>query len=171
MFNILLLGLTSFFTDISSEMIYPLVPFFLTLKLGASAELLGLIEGIAESVASLLKVFSGYISDRLKNRKGLTIVGYGSSAVGKLLLVVANAWGIVLGARVVDRLGKGIRTAPRDALIADSSPDGSAARRLVYIVRWTRAAPSSACCWPISFSPAWRKASTYLCSCGQSSPP
>ena len=124
MFNILLLGLTSFFTDVSSEMIYPLVPFFLTLKLGASAELLGLIEGIAESVASLLKVFSGYISDRLKNRKGLTIVGYGSSAVGKLLLVVANAWGIVLGARVVDRLGKGIRTAPRDALIADSSPDG-----------------------------------------------
>ncbi len=124
MFNILLLGLTSFFTDVSSEMIYPLVPFFLTLKLGASAELLGLIEGTAESVASLLKVFSGYISDRLKNRKGLTIVGYASSAVGKLLLVVANAWGIVLGARVVDRLGKGIRTAPRDALIADSSPDG-----------------------------------------------
>ncbi len=124
MFNILLLGLTSLFTDVSSEMIYPLVPFFLTLKLGASAGLLGLIEGIAESVASLLKVFSGYISDRLKNRKGLTIVGYGLSAVGKLLLVVANAWGIVLGARVVDRLGKGIRTAPRDALIADSSPDG-----------------------------------------------
>ena len=124
MFNILLLGLTSFFTDVSSEMIYPLVPFFLTLKLGASAELLGLIEGIAESVASLLKVFSGYISDRLKNRKGLTIVGYGSSAVGKLLLVIANAWSMVLGARVVDRLGKGIRTAPRDALIADSSPDG-----------------------------------------------
>jgi MFS family permease len=124
MFNIILLGLTSFFTDISSEMIYPLVPFFLTLKLGASAELLGLIEGIAESVASLLKVFSGYISDRLKNRKGLTIVGYSSSAVGKLMLYIATAWGMVLGARVVDRLGKGIRTAPRDALIAESSAEG-----------------------------------------------
>jgi len=124
MFNIILLGLTSFFTDISSEMIYPLVPFFLTLKLGASAELLGLIEGIAESIASLLKVFSGYISDRLKNRKGLTFVGYGSSAVGKLLLYLASAWPVVLGARVVDRLGKGIRTAPRDALIAESSAEG-----------------------------------------------
>jgi MFS family permease len=124
MFNIILLGLTSFFTDISTEMIYPLVPFFLTLKLGASAELLGLIEGIAESVASLLKVFAGYISDRLKNRKGLTVVGYSASAVGKLLLYLANAWGIVLGARVVDRLGKGIRTAPRDALIAESSVEG-----------------------------------------------
>jgi MFS family permease len=124
MFNILLLGFTSFFTDIASEMVYPLVPFFLTLKLGASAELLGLIEGVAESVASLLKVFSGYISDRLKNRKGVTIAGYGSSAVGKLLLAVANAWGVVFGARVVDRLGKGIRTAPRDALIAESAADG-----------------------------------------------
>src|SRR3972149_1849894 len=124
MFNILLLGLTSFFTDISSEMIYPLVPFFLTLKLGASAELLGLIEGIAESLASLLKVFSGYISDRLRNRKGLTILGYASSAIGKLMLCIATAWGMVLGARVVDRLGKGIRTAPRDALIADSSVEG-----------------------------------------------
>ena len=124
MFNIIILGLTSFFTDVSSEMVYPLVPFFLTLKLGASAELLGLIEGIAESIASLLKVFAGYISDRLKNRKGLTIVGYASSAVGKLLLVLANVWGVVLGARVVDRLGKGIRTAPRDALIADSSAEG-----------------------------------------------
>src|SRR5512136_2494900 len=121
MFNIILLGLTSFFTDVSSEMIYPLVPFFLTLKLGASPAVMGLIEGIAESVASLLKIFSGYISDRLRNRKGLTIVGYASSAVGKVLLVVAAGWGTVLGARVVDRLGKGIRTAPRDALIADSS--------------------------------------------------
>ncbi len=124
MFNIIILGLTSFFTDIASEMVYPLVPFFLTLKLGASPAIMGVIEGIAESLASLLKVFAGYISDRLKNRKGLTIVGYASSAVGKVLLVVANAWGMVLGARVVDRLGKGIRTAPRDALIADSSAEG-----------------------------------------------
>jgi len=124
MFNIIILGLTSFFTDVASEMVYPLVPFFLTLKLGASPAVLGVIEGIAESLASLLKVFAGYISDRLKNRKGLTIVGYASSAVGKVLLLVANAWGMVLGARVVDRMGKGIRTAPRDALIADSSAEG-----------------------------------------------
>ncbi len=123
MFNVIILGLTSFFTDISSEMVYPLIPFFLTLRLGASPEVLGLIEGIAESIASLLKVFSGYISDRLKNRKGITIVGYGSSAVGKLLLVAATGWGMVLGSRVIDRLGKGIRTAPRDALIADSSAE------------------------------------------------
>ena len=124
MFNIILLGLTSFFTDVSSEMIYPLVPFFLTLKLGASPAVMGLIEGIAESVASLLKIFSGYISDRLRNRKGLTIVGYGSSAIGKLLLYIAAGWPMVLAGRVVDRLGKGIRTAPRDALIADSSAEG-----------------------------------------------
>jgi len=123
-FNIIILGLTSFFTDISSEMVYPLVPFFLTAKLGASPAVLGVIEGIAESLASLLKVFSGYISDRLKNRKGLTIVGYTSSAIGKLILYAATAWGMVLGARVVDRFGKGIRTAPRDALIADSSASG-----------------------------------------------
>lgn len=124
MFNILLLGVTSFFTDVSSEMIYPLVPFFLTLKLGASPAVMGLIEGIAESVASLLKIFSGYISDRLRNRKRLTIVGYGSSAIGKLLLYIAVGWPMVLAGRVVDRLGKGIRTAPRDALIADSSAEG-----------------------------------------------
>jgi len=124
MFNIIILGLTSFFTDVASEMVYPLVPFFLTVKLGASPAVLGVIEGIAESLASLLKVFSGYISDRLRNRKGLTIVGYVSSAVGKLMLYFAAGWGMVLGGRVVDRLGKGIRTAPRDALIADSSAKG-----------------------------------------------
>ena len=124
MFNIIILGLTSFFTDVASEMVYPLVPFFLTAKLGASPAVLGVIEGIAESLASLLKVFSGYISDRLRNRKGLTMVGYASSAFGKLMLYFAAGWGMVLGGRVVDRLGKGIRTAPRDALIADSSAEG-----------------------------------------------
>jgi MFS family permease len=124
MFNIIILGLTSFFTDVASEMVYPLVPFFLTVKLGASPAVLGVIEGIAESLASLLKIFSGYISDRLKNRKGLTIVGYASSAFGKVMLYLAAGWGMVLGGRVVDRLGKGIRTAPRDALIADSSVEG-----------------------------------------------
>ena len=104
-------------------MVYPLVPFFLTAVLGASPAVLGLIEGLAESVASLLKVFSGWISDRIGRRKGLTIAGYAGSALGKLLLALAAGWGMVLAARIVDRLGKGIRTAPRDALIADSAHD------------------------------------------------
>jgi MFS family permease len=120
MFNVIILGLTSFFTDIASEMVYPLIPFFLTSVLGASPAVLGLIEGVAESVASILKVFSGYISDKFKKRKILAISGYSSSAVGKFLLYVANSWGFVFAGRIVDRLGKGIRTAPRDALIADS---------------------------------------------------
>lgn len=120
MFNVIILGLTSFFTDIASEMVYPLIPFFLTSVLGASPAVLGLIEGVAESVASILKVFSGYISDKLKKRKFLAISGYSSSAVGKFLLYIANSWGFVFAGRIVDRLGKGIRTAPRDALIADS---------------------------------------------------
>jgi MFS family permease len=123
-FNIVLLGLTSLFTDIASEMVYPLVPFFLTVRLGASPAVLGVIEGLAESVASLLKVFSGYLSDRLHDRKTLTIVGYACSALGKLLLALAAGWGMVLGGRVVDRVGKGIRSAPRDALVADSAADG-----------------------------------------------
>jgi len=123
--NIILLGLTSLFTDIASEMVYPLVPFFLLGTLGAGPALLGLIEGIAESIASLLKVFSGYISDRLGRRKGLTIVGYAASALGKITLAAATQSGAVFCARVLDRLGKGIRTAPRDALIAESARSGS----------------------------------------------
>ncbi|HEY9167539.1 MAG TPA: MFS transporter [Candidatus Kryptonia bacterium] len=121
MFNVIVLGLTSFFTDISTEMVYPLIPFFLTTTLGASPAVLGLIEGVAESTASLLKVVSGYISDKFKRRRILAIAGYSSSTFGKFLLYAANSWGIVFLGRVVDRLGKGIRTAPRDALIADST--------------------------------------------------
>ena len=122
--NIILLGLTSFLTDVSSEMVYPLIPIFLTSTLGASPAVLGMIEGIAESIASLLKVGSGYISDRLNNRKGLTIIGYASSACGKALLYVSTTWGTVLAGRAIDRLGKGIRTAPRDAIIVESSSHG-----------------------------------------------
>ncbi|HEX9531559.1 MAG TPA: MFS transporter [bacterium] len=119
--NIIILGLTSLLTDISTEMVYPLLPMFLTQTLGASPAILGLIEGIAESVASLLRVFSGYISDRLGRRKPLAIVGYAASTLGKVFLVVAQAWPTVLAGRFVDRFGKGVRTAPRDALIADSA--------------------------------------------------
>lgn len=119
--NIIILGLTSLLTDISTEMVYPLLPMFLTQTLGASPAILGLIEGIAESVASLLRVFSGYISDRVGRRKPLAIAGYVASTLGKIFLVVAQAWPTVLAGRFVDRFGKGVRTAPRDALIADSA--------------------------------------------------
>lgn len=111
-------------TDISSEMVYPILPVFLVTALGASPAILGLIEGIAESLASLLKVFSGYFSDKSRVRKPFTIFGYAASGVGKFLLYIAASWHYVLFARVVDRFGKGVRTAPRDALIADSSPEG-----------------------------------------------
>jgi MFS family permease len=126
--NIILLGLTSLLTDISSEMVYPLLPFFLVSSLGASPAILGLIEGVAESLASLLKVVSGYISDRAGRRKPLTILGYAGSALGKLLLYLAGSWVVVFAARIVDRFGKGIRTAPRDALIAESSSSGRRGR-------------------------------------------
>lgn len=102
-------------------MVYPLLPVFLTATLGASPAILGVIEGMAESLASLLRVFSGYIGDQTKRKKELTIAGYGSSTLGKVFLFFAGSWGMVLLARLVDRLGKGIRTAPRDALIADSA--------------------------------------------------
>ncbi|GAB6173545.1 MFS transporter [Paradesulfitobacterium aromaticivorans] len=121
MFNVIVLGIVSLLTDISTEMVYPLLPIFLTSTLGASPAVVGIIEGIAESLASLLKVFSGYWGDKTKKKKELAIVGYGSSFVGKVTLILAGSWGGVLLARVVDRLGKGIRTAPRDALIADSA--------------------------------------------------
>jgi len=121
--NIIILGLTSLLTDISSEMVYPLVPLFLA-SLGSGPAILGLVEGIAESTASLLKVFSGYWSDRLGRRKPLAIIGYAGSTVGKGLLAIATNWTIVLAGRVADRMGKGIRTAPRDALIADSAEEG-----------------------------------------------
>lgn len=122
MLNIILLGITSLLTDASTEMVYPLIPLYLMTQLGAGPAVIGLIEGFAESLASLLKVFSGNFSDRIRRRKPLTIFGYSFSSIGKLILYVANAWGLVFLARVVDRVGKRIRTAPRDALIADSTP-------------------------------------------------
>lgn len=128
MFNIILLGLTSLLTDISTEMVYPLLPIFLTTKLGATPLIVGTIEGIAESLASLLKVFSGYFSDKMKKRKPFAIAGYGFSTIGKVLLYLATSWHFVLAGRMADRFGKGIRTAPRDALIAESAGAGSRGR-------------------------------------------
>jgi len=121
MFNIIILGIASFLTDISSEMIYPLLPLYLVNVLGASPAILGLIEGFAESLASILKVFSGYWSDRIKKRKPFTIFGYAISVLGKFLIVISSTWHFVFAGRLFDRFGKGVRTAPRDAIIADSS--------------------------------------------------
>jgi MFS family permease len=119
--NVLILGLVSLLTDVSSEMIYPLLPLFLTGVLGAGPAFLGAIEGVAESTAALLKLASGHISDRVPRRKPLVLVGYGLSALARPLIALAASPVFVLGVRFCDRIGKGIRTSPRDALIADST--------------------------------------------------
>jgi MFS family permease len=118
--NVLILGLVSFFTDVSSEMIYPLLPIFLTSILGAGPAYLGVIEGVAESTASLLKLFSGIVSDRVRGRKSLVLFGYSISSLMRPLIAAAYSPFTVLLIRCGDRVGKGIRTSPRDALIADS---------------------------------------------------
>ncbi|MBI1810439.1 MAG: MFS transporter [Nitrospirae bacterium] len=120
--NVFFAGLVSFFMDMSSEMIYPLVPIFLSSVLGVNKSVIGLIEGIAESTASLLKVFSGWFSDRIGKRKILLIVGYGISTLSRPIIALSTLWGHVLVFRFTDRFGKGIRGAPRDALIAESTP-------------------------------------------------
>ena len=119
--NVFVAGLVSFFMDVSSEMIYPLVPLFLANILGINKSIIGLIEGIAESTASLLKVFSGWFSDRLGNRKWLMAVGYGISTLSRPIIALATGWHHVMGSRFMDRFGKGVRTAPRDAIIAESA--------------------------------------------------
>ena len=116
------LGLTSLFMDISSELIHGLLPLFLVVNLGASAAVLGLVEGVAEATAQVTRVFSGWLSDRLGKRKALAVAGYGLAAVTKPLFPLANSIGLVLIARFLDRIGKGIRAAPRDALITDITP-------------------------------------------------
>ncbi len=114
------LGWVSLFTDLSSEMVYPITPIFLTTVLGAPAWTVGIIEGVAESTASLLKLYSGWLSDRADRRKPFVVAGYGLAALSKPLIGLAGGWGQVLGARFLDRAGKGLRAAPRDALIAQS---------------------------------------------------
>jgi MFS family permease len=121
--NVWVMSATSLFNDISSEMLLNLIPFFLANILGVRTAVIGLIEGIAETTASLLKIYFGALSDRFGKRKPFAVVGYALSAVTKPLLYFASAWSWVLGVRVADRIGKGIRTAPRDALIADSIDD------------------------------------------------
>lgn len=118
--NIWAVGFTSMFMDISSEMVLNILPLFLSNVLGVQTSIIGLIDGIAEATASLLKLFSGWLSDRLGGRKWLAVAGYGLSALVKPFFYIANSWGLVAGVRWADRVGKGIRTAPRDALVADS---------------------------------------------------
>ena len=118
--NVWIVTVTSLLTDISSEMIAYLVPLFLSNVLGVRTAIIGLIDGVAETTASLLKIYSGALSDKLGKRKWLTVAGYSLSTIAKPFLYIANAWGWVLGVRFADRVGKGIRTAPRDALVADS---------------------------------------------------
>jgi MFS family permease len=120
--NVVILGFVSFLNDAASEMIYPLLPVFLTSVLGAGPAALGVIEGIAESTASFLKLFSGYLSDRVRRRKGWVVAGYTISNIIRPLIAVAGSWVQVLALRFSDRVGKGLRTSPRDAMIADATP-------------------------------------------------
>lgn len=120
--GIWVLGIVSLLMDVSSEMIHSLLPMFLVTTLGASATIVGVIEGLAESLALMVKVFSGALSDFLRRRKFLVVMGYGLGALSKPLFALASTTGLVLTARLIDRVGKGIRGAPRDALIADLAP-------------------------------------------------
>ncbi len=119
------LGVVSLFMDVSSELVHGLLPVFMTTVLGASMVSVGLVEGIAEATASIVKVFSGTLSDRLGRRKPLLVLGYGLAALSKPLFPLASSVPLVLGARFMDRVGKGIRGAPRDALVADVTPPES----------------------------------------------
>ena len=121
--NVFALGWVSFFNDLASEMIYPIVPIFLTSFLGVPVAIVGVIEGIAESTASILKFFSGWLSDKFQKRKPFVISGYALSTFSKIILGLSYSWPLVLIARFFDRFGKGIRTSARDSLITESCPE------------------------------------------------
>lgn len=121
--NVFALGWVSFFNDLASEMVYPIVPIFLTSFLGVPVSIVGVIEGIAESTASILKVFSGWLSDRFQKRKLFAVSGYSLSTFSKIILGLSYIWPFVLVARFIDRFGKGIRTSARDSLITESCPE------------------------------------------------
>ena len=118
--NIFILGMVSLFTDLSSQMVFPLIPLFMVSVLGAGAYAVGIVEGAAETTASLLKVVSGYWSDKIKKRKPFVLLGYSISTLTKPLFAFATIWYFILFVRVIERIGKGLRTAPRDALVAES---------------------------------------------------
>jgi len=122
------LGGVSLLMDLSSELVHGLLPVFMTTVLGASMVAVGFVEGVAEATASIVKVFSGALSDRMRRRKPLVVLGYGLAAASKPLFPLAGSLALVLGARFIDRIGKGIRGSPRDALIADVTPPGERGR-------------------------------------------
>ena len=126
--QVILLGFAALLNDAASEMIYPLLPVFLTATLGASPAILGVIEGAADGLSSILKYFAGAWSDRASRRKPLVVSGYTLAAVSRVLIAFASAWPMVLGARLLDRTGKGIRSAPRDAMISDVTPPSQRGR-------------------------------------------
>jgi MFS family permease len=121
--EVIILGLAAFFNDAASEMIYPLLPLFITTQLGGTAFLAGLVEGLADAVSAVLKLISGQLSDRMPRRKPFIVSGYGLATLSRIAIAAATSWPTVLGARLADRVGKGIRSAPRDALIADVTPE------------------------------------------------
>jgi len=118
--NVVVLGLVSLFTDLSSQMVFPLIPLFLTSVLGAGAYVVGIVEGAAETTASFIKILSGFWSDKIRRRKPFILFGYALSSFTKPLFAFAQAWPFVIFIRVIERIGKGIRNAPRDAIIAES---------------------------------------------------
>lgn len=120
--NVIVMGVVSFFTDVASEMIYPILPIFLTATLGAPMTVVGLMEGLAASALNILKVFSGWLSDKYQKRKIIVVIGYSFSALSKLIVATAPGWRTAMTGKFLDRTGKGTRTSPRDALIADSTP-------------------------------------------------
>jgi MFS family permease len=122
--NVFFLGLVSFLTDVSSELIFTILPLFLVNVLGVATIVIGLIEGLGDSAATLLKILSGWLSDRVGRRKPLAFLGYGLSTLAKPFMYLATSWGSVLAVRLSDRVGKGIRSSPRDALITDSVAEG-----------------------------------------------
>jgi sugar phosphate permease len=120
--TVLVLGVASFFTDFSSEMIYPLLPVFLSGVLGAGPVVLGAVEGVAEATAAFVKIISGWWTDRIRRRKPFVVAGYGLAGLARPLIGLASSWLFVLAMRFLDRMGKGLRTSPRDALITDVTP-------------------------------------------------
>jgi len=122
--NVFFLGMVSLLTDVSSEMIFTLVPFFLCNVLGAATTIVGIVGGVSESTDAIFRIFSGWVSDKLGKRKLLAVLGYSLSTIAKPFMYLASTWGVVLAVRFGDRVGKGIRTSPRDALVADSVSAG-----------------------------------------------
>ena len=119
--NVVIMGVVSFFTDVASEMVYPILPIFLTATLGAPMTIVGLMEGLAASALNMLKIVSGWLSDKYQKRKIIVVVGYSISALAKLVVAMSSGWHTAMFGKVLDRTGKGTRSSPRDALIADST--------------------------------------------------